>query len=416
MKGNEKHITNLEQLAESGWKQMHETLVAHGLSGEATLVSQPSKKKRKVIFLIAAAIVFVLILSYPFVMNDKVPVPIKGETTNTNVSLSIPSESYQPEENIQKKAKSTQRINEISPASETKNLLATKIKSDYMQSRKERAQVLDQEQKKGLAEKFSARKVTERIEEAIEINYGTKSQLIKDSSYADSTIKPKPKPSVSKKIRFFAGAGLNVSGGNLKASDFTLKGLNIHPGFTVVVPLSQKISIHSGLWAFSTVHGKEVSAKEKEIVNGAVANVYYNINTTSIIKTSYFDLPINIHYAINENWSAGAGVQFSKLYKINIREEKQSYDYSNTLFSATVDQINASPNRAAAAFEKKVEIKKYETRLMAEANYQVKQWLFSAGYYYGLGKNITLKDAGNSSHQYRNEYFKLAVQYRIGGK
>ena len=71
---------------------------------------------------------------------------------------------------------------------------------------------------------------------------------------------------------------------------------------------------------------------------------------------------------------------------------------------------------ARAAFQKKVEIKKIEPRFVAEANLQQGHFLFSAGYYYSLEKSIILKDSYNTSRQYRNEYFKLGIQYRISGK
>ena len=64
-------------------------------------------------------------------------------------------------------------------------------------------------------------------------------------------------------------------------------------------------------------------------------------------------------------------------------------------------------------FQKKVEVKQYEPRFVVETNFNYHNWLFSAGYYYGLDKTITLKDANNLSHLYRNEYFKCGVQYRI---
>ena len=180
--------------------------------------------------------------------------------------------------------------------------------------------------------------------------------------------------------------------------------------------LTKKLNLHAGLSAFSTIHGKEVSAEAKELVNNLNTNVYYSINTTSIIKASYFDLPITLHYSINKRWSVGSGVQLSKLYKVSIKEEKESFDYNNTLYSASVAQYTATPVAASAAFQKKVEIKKIEPRFVAEANLQQGHFLFSAGYYYSLNKSIILKDSYNSSRQYRNEYFKLGIQYRISGQ
>ena len=152
--------------------------------------------------------------------------------------------------------------------------------------------------------------------------------------------------------------------------------MNVQPGITVIFPLSSKLSLHCGLWAFSTIHGKEVISKEKELVNNFASNVYYNINTTSIIKASYFDVPLTLHYSINKNWSVGCGVQLSKLYKVSITEEKESFDYNNTLSSASVAQYNRTPMAAAAVFQKKVEIKKFEPRFVAEANFEQHRFLF----------------------------------------
>jgi len=213
----------------------------------------------------------------------------------------------------------------------------------------------------------------------------------------------------SRKIKIFAGAGLNVS---TAKNSFSFNNINMHPGITFVIPVAAKLNIHTGLWALSTIHG-DVSAKDKELQNSFSPNIYYNINTTSIIKASYFDVPLTLHYCINKKWSVGSGLQLSKLYKVNIEEQKQSFDYNNTLYSASVQQINATPTRAAAAFQQKLDIKKFEIRLVAETNYETAKFLLSAGYYYGLGKTISLKDAANNDHQYRNVYFKLGVQYRI---
>ena len=199
---------------------------------------------------------------------------------------------------------------------------------------------------------------------------------------------------------------MNISSAKNYADVFNSNSLNVHPEMSIVLPVNKKLSIHLGLSAFSTVHGKEVSAKEKEIVNNFNSNVYYNINTTTIVKASYFDLPITLHYALNKKWSVGSGLELAKLYKVNIKEEKQSFDYNNTLASATISVYNTTP-RAAAVFERKLEIKKFEPRFVIETNCHINHFLISAGYHYGLGKTITLKDSYNSTHQYRNEYFKL---------
>jgi hypothetical protein len=93
----------------------------------------------------------------------------------------------------------------------------------------------------------------------------------------------------------------------------------------LISPIYKKLSLHTGLWAFSTVRGKEASSKERELINNMNASIYYNVTTTSVIKASYFDVPVTLHYAISPNWSVGSGLQVSKLYKLNIREQQESY-------------------------------------------------------------------------------------------
>lgn len=215
-----------------------------------------------------------------------------------------------------------------------------------------------------------------------------------------------------KKIQVFGGAGANLT--TSSAGTFSLSDINIHPALTVSIPLGKKISLHTGLRAISTLHQRGVNVKKEEWVNSTTANpVDYNINTTSIIKVSYFDVPLALHYSINRQWSIGAGVQLSRLYKIKIGEEKKGYDQNNTIVSATAQQFTVNASQMAAAFQEEVNVKRLESRLMAEITFHPSRWMFSAGYYYGIGKNIELKEAPGQYHQYRNEYLKVGIEYRL---
>ncbi len=293
-------------------------------------------------------------------------------------------------------------------AFQQKLLIHQKINDAFLQFNKENFVQSFPNEKKYLLQKFSM----ERTYQAI---IPKSDNLIDTTIEIEKTIPFQKKPinSFSKKVQLFAGAGINIPGGNDYSHPFNFNDFNIHPSITVIIPVAHKLSIHTGLSAFSTIHGKKVSAREKELVNNLNTNVYYNINTTSIIKASYFDVPLTLHYSINKNWSVGSGVQLSKLYKVSIKEEKESFGYNNVLYSATVAQYNTTPMAARAAFQKKVAIKKSEPRFVAEANFHQGHFLFSAGYYYSLEKSIILKDGYNSSHQYHNEYFKLGIQYRV---
>ena len=401
---NDNHITDMQQLADTGWKQMHEMLQQHGLT-ENTRVSLPAARSRKLFSLAAACVFSILILSFPYILNNKFYSPI-GNKAKTATTLS------------QKQGAVTQSVKMISAvrppmlfAGGIANL-PEKLKVVFIDTKVEKFTIPVQSQREAALQNAACKNIS--------VPASVSFPQLKQDSTKDTVVPaslPKRKNTGSlqaKKVRFFAGAGMNVPIGSKHANTF-FNDVNIHPGVTVVIPVSKRLSLHSGLWAFSVVHGKEVSARERELVNNMNGSPYYNINTTSVIKASYFDIPVTLHFSINKNWSAGSGFQLSRLYKINIREQRESYDYNNLLFSATVQQYTSTPARAAVVFQKKVEIKKYEPRFVAETNIKEGKWLFSAGYYYGLGKTITLKET-NTNRQYRNEYFKLGIQYRIGAK
>ncbi|HXS54483.1 MAG TPA: outer membrane beta-barrel protein [Hanamia sp.] len=399
MKENNKHKADMQKLAEEGWKQMHETLREQGLSND-DIVGPASSKRRNIILLIAACLFFMLIISYPFVTNEP-----SYFSLNSKNKMAHSSENTSENSLIATKNVAANNVSSSPLGIQQKMLLHQKINAQVSQIEKENVVAAWQLQRTSLLKKFSFAK-------EFKTSIPASDELIDTAVPLQRVefLQTEPVIKNSKRIKAFAGVGINLSAGK---KPFDLADVNFHPSITFVIPVSKKVSFHTGLSALSTIHGKEVSAREKELQNSFSSNIYYNINTTSIIKASYFDVPLTLHYSISKNWSVGSGLQLSKLYKVNIKEQKQSFDYNNTLYSATVQQINATPTRAAAVFQKKLEVKKFETRFVAETNYETGKFLLSAGYYYGLGKTISLKDAINSDHQYRNVYFKLGVQYRV---
>ncbi len=224
----------------------------------------------------------------------------------------------------------------------------------------------------------------------------------------------KDKNSFSKRVQFYAGVASNISAINNSLLSFDQDKFNLHPAITFIIPFNTKFSLHSGLYIMSTVHGKDVNTKEKDLVNNMSANLNYNVNTTSIIKASYFDLPVTLHYQFSKNWSVGSGMQLSKLYKVNVKEENESFDYNNQLIASTVSTYGRGPVSTFGAFEKKVKVKSIEPLLVLETDLKKNNWLFSAGYFYGTGKSIMLQQPNGTSRYYRNQYIKLGVQYRLG--
>lgn len=400
MKGKNKYEKEMQQLAEAGWKQMHETLREHGLSSDA--VVEISHKKNSLLLFIAACLILLMISLYPFILNDHSDISTKSATSE--ILINKPGSVLPPKKSLSQYQPDPKVITQ-----EEKIKLHEKLNEQLLKTKKEMYLSDLQIEKASLIKKMLSRKNYRTVVPASCGKIDTVIHFQKINMPSKKVEQP------IKRVRIFAGAGMNISFEKNKSNSF-LENINIHPGVSVIFPLTARLSLHSGLWALSTIHGKEVSAKEKELMNNISGNFYYDVRTTSIVKTSYFDVPLTLHYTINKNWSVGTGMQLSKLYKVNIREQKESYDYNNTLFSATTQQFNSSPTRAIAVFQKKVDIKKLETRFIVESNFETPRFLFSAGYYYGLGKTILVHDSYNSTEQYRNEYFKLGIQYRINGK
>lgn len=400
MKDRKNDMADMQNLAETGWKQMHQTLREKGLSDDVAELKS-SSKKRNIILFVVAGIIFMFIISHPLILNES-----SFQISSSENKIKKPVETQVQPAQLEN-SDSQNIIHTPTIPFEQKQLLHQRINKQFNDHRRERLMTNYQSQKSHIIRKLLFEK---NFDEPVILSADLPIETTK--KYCPDSSQKKPTTPVRKPLRAFAGVGANVSAANNHSNAFQNE-LNIHPGITIIFPLSNKLSFHTGLWALSTIHGKEASAKEKELVNNFNSNIYYNIKTTSIVKASYFDVPMTLHYSISRNWSVGSGLQLSKLYKVNIKEQYQSYDYNNALYLASSQQFNSTPARAIAVFHKKIDIKKFETRFVAETNFETGKFIFTGGYYYGLGKTISIKDADNIDHQYRNIYFKLGIQYQI---
>ena len=400
MKESNKPIKDMQQLAEVGWKQMHETLVENGLSSTSAVELKSSFKKRNLWMVAAACFFFILICSFPFHLNNRFYTPL--ESKNIPLGKSATRHAIQSPDlhNIPHL-----KENQVQHNSPEIAVLQQKITRDFLKSKEENSFAASQKLRPLLWQKFFSKKL-------YNTSLGATDKPIDTTiHFHRSILQSKSSNRQKRNIEIFAGAGLNFSVADKSAG--SLKDVNIHPGVTFIIPLHQKLTLHTGLWLLSTIHGKEVAASERQLMNNVAGNLYYDVRTTSIVKASYFDLPVTLNYSIDKNWSIGSGLQLSRLYRLSIKEQKENFDYNNTLYSASIAQYSSSPNRALAVFQNKATIKKYETRFVAEALFRKKQLLFSAGYYYGLGKTITVKNTNGTVQRYRNEYFKLGIQYKM---
>jgi hypothetical protein len=404
MKQTEKPISDIQQLADEGWLQMKELLRKEGLTEE---------KKAPVLFLknprlfliIAACLLASVICLYPFQLQNifKTSHLADEDFVENQVRNKEPDTHIVKEETIKGPSKLQGKM--VNP----KRIILNSSNIVYVPSGKNDPLFLDSLVKASLAKKVYGQPTGFIIDFKIT---GQKDS-VKNQTFIGRK-NEKIKKSFSKKLQVYAGAATNVPSINNSPLSLDLSKPNIHPSITLIIPFDNKFSLHTGLYAMSTIHGKEVSAKEREVVNNMSANLNYNINTTSIIKASYFDLPITLHYQFAKKWSVGTGVQLSQLYKVNVKEQKESYDYNNRLFETTTNTYSSGPASISGTFEKKVAIKSFEPRLVLETDFKKGDWLFSAGYFYGTGKSITLQQRNGTSQQYRNKYFKLGIQYRLG--
>lgn len=408
MKQREDDIPDMQQLADEGWQQMKELLHKEGLSDVKPI---PFFNLRKLFILAAIA---ACLLTYIIIFN-----PFQSGKTANNLADALPVNINNPRED-QNSALPFSPVNKTKKLSADSQISVSGFKKIDLNSphlvwiapTKNDPKYLDSLVHNSLKKKHNITSAENIFENQLKINSTSEPALPEERIIPDVKEKQVQK-TFSKKVKWYVGAGSNIISNN---GDVDFSKLNIHPSLRVAIPLNKNFSLHTGLYAMSVVHGKEVSSQDKELVNNFVSNLLYKINTTSIIKAAYFDVPLTLNYHLSENWSIGAGVQLSKLYKVNVKEKKDSYDYDNSLVETTISLYNSNPARAAAAFHKKVAIKKMEPLLMLEAGFHKGPWLISAGYYYGATRSITLQQPDGTRDHFRNQYIKLGVQYQLGRK
>ena len=233
------------------------------------------------------------------------------------------------------------------------------------------------------------------------------------SGPVDSSNKIKPGRAEDKKEHagIYAGVGINVPA---YAGLTRLQLMSVYPGFVFSMPLSAKITIRTGLWGISTEHSREISTSKKELITIGGITPYYNVSTTSISGASYIDLPVGVYYNIHRKIAVGAGIQLSKILKINARKQVDSYTLGNLYISSTDGQSRLTPAELSELLPYNAKVAKLDSRLFAETSFRASRWLFTAGYYFNWrGNSIVLNQGTGGTTSIGNRNFKLGIQYRI---
>jgi len=394
----EQALTDWDKLAETGWQEMRKMLLQSTPSIDIPLVTV--LKKRNYFIVISVCLLIILLNIFPAYLYDSPVIPFtplnKGLAILKPISLTPPiiinKSNHNKENTVIYREKSSISAIAASSATLSKQETFAPISS------------LDFDNLINLIDTINTRYI---------LTADNNSIVRPNSANVSMAVKRNP---FLKRVHIFGGAGINLPAQIANPGSLSWSDINIHPSVTAIIPLSKKFSLHTGIHAMSTIHQRGVTVKNEERVN-ILGGTSYNINTTSIIKVSYFDVPLALHYSINHLWTIGGGIQLSKFYKLNIREEKKSYDFNNRVISTTAQQyfVNAGQMGVSPAQET-INIKRYDARLMAEVSLHKSRWLFSVGYYYGTKKNIKLKETSGQYHQYRNQYLKLGVEYQLHKK
>lgn len=403
----------MDELASEGWAQMKDLLQKHGLE---------EKKKPTVILWVyriggLAASILLAIVAYTFFFNSG-----PDQKTLANVEKEIPNISSSKHENTISNLgnKSGGTAGSIPLKNESPGLpqisqttSASKINiQNVLQSSKTiyipvpgQAEII----KKAVLTTY-ARKIQkeEKLRNPLPINNVTLKNPLLSSFKKTETNSEKRSP-----VEIYAGAGLNISGKRKDQPGFDISQINIHPSIRIVFPLSKKLSLNTGLSAFSSLKAQNATTEEKELVNDVNANLYYTINKASILKASYFEVPVTINYHISRNWTAGAGLELSRLYQFKIKETEKTYDYNENLTATNLDRNLIISTLAAPAKKDKISLKKWNPGMVLETTFKTGSFLISAGYHYGLSPSITTVEANGTTKNFKNEYFKVGIQYQV---
>ncbi len=403
------------ELATEGWTQMKDLLQKHGL--------EEKKKPRLILFWAyriggLAACILLAIVAYTFF--------IKTEPAQKNIAhlqykhLRTPSSKEENTKNNKEgltagKTGSIKSENKISGAPHNRQTPST-TKINIREILESPNTIL-----------LPGPGQVERINEIIMTSYAPKIIVQKKSLGVPlpqnldflkeplpfSLVKDEKLAKVNLPVELYAGAGFNISGKRNQQADFNLSQINIHPSLRIVFPLNKKLSLNTGLYAFSSITAREASTEEKELVNNVNANLYYTLNKASILKASYFEIPVTLNYHLSKNWTAGTGLEISRLYQFNVKETEESYDYNENITATNVDRNVTVGTLAAPATKDKISLNKWDPRLVLETTFKTGPLLFSAGYHYGLSPSISINEANGTINHFKNDYYKVGIQYRM---
>jgi hypothetical protein len=137
----------------------------------------------------------------------------------------------------------------------------------------------------------------------------------------------------------------------------------------------------------------------------------YPIQTDSsayIRKLFYFNMPVSVHYSPLKNVWVGTGIQYSKLTNgVALYENER---LANAVLADSLELSKLETLKGSTLYS---ELKSHEFRLLFDANYQWKGFMFGLRYNQALSKFIDLKLGPSTVVQARNSSLQLYIRYTI---
>ena len=136
------------------------------------------------------------------------------------------------------------------------------------------------------------------------------------------------------------------------------------------------------------------------------ATLQFVQHTTSIQQLFYFNVPLSIHYMPREDLNIGAGIQFSHL-----TNAIGGFDSSTWNIYGTPDTVNVKAVKSLKGDPLYQTIKTNEFRLLLDAGYTYKRFIFGIRYNQALSPFVRIQIAPGQITQSRNSSLQLYLRY-----
>ena len=211
-----------------------------------------------------------------------------------------------------------------------------------------------------------------------------------------------------KKITWAAGVGVSQSFaiGSEHYSGYNAKGTRSIIADYIPVPFirgyfNKKLYVQLET-QFNTPQYTKQPLIKKEIIIDSNGN---KENATYINKLYYFNMPLSIHYSVNNNFNIGAGLQFSQLKNAVGLFELKEAGGPTVSTKTTYASLKDDPLYK--------EIKTTEWRILLDVNYQWKNLAFGIRYNQALSNFINVPIPPSQVTHAKNSSVQLFVWYTL---